>query len=180
MGVPEAIPDTTATPGAEPGCFHCGLPLPQGVSYSTVIDGTTRAMCCAGCQAVAEAIVGAGLGEYYRHRSALPTAGREAVPEFLKRLDLYDLPEVQAGFVRSEAGEVREAALILEGITCAACIWLNERHISRLPGVLAAEINYATRRARVRWDNSRIQLSAILRAVADIGYAVADPRIRAR
>jgi hypothetical protein len=40
--------------------------------------------------------------------------------------------------------------------------------------VLSVEINYATRRARVRWDNSRIQLSAILKAVSDIGY-IAHP-----
>jgi Cu2+-exporting ATPase len=127
-------------------------------------------MCCAGCAAVAEAIVGAGLGDYYRHRSALPSGAGEVVPEFLRRLDLYDLPEVQASFVRTEGGEVREAALILEGITCAACVWLNERHLARLPGVLGVEINYATHRARVRWDNARIPLSRILRAVADIGY----------
>ncbi|HWR77305.1 MAG TPA: cation-translocating P-type ATPase, partial [Thiobacillus sp.] len=48
------------------------------------------------------------------------------------------------------------------------------RHIAGLPGVLSVEINYATRRARVRWDNSSIQLSAILKAVSDIGY-IAHP-----
>ncbi|WP_408612891.1 hypothetical protein [Candidatus Accumulibacter contiguus] len=34
----------------------------------------------------------------------------------------------------------------------------------------AVEINYATRRARVRWDERRIKLSAILAAIAAIGY----------
>ena len=87
---------------------------------------------------------------------------------------MYDLPEIQESFVRVEAENIREAALILENIVCAACIWLNERHIAGLPGVLSVEINYATRRARVRWDNSRIQLSAILKAVSDIGY-IAHP-----
>jgi Cu2+-exporting ATPase len=32
------------------------------------------------------------------------------------------------------------------------------------------EINYATRRARVRWDERRIRLSGILAAIAAIGY----------
>ncbi|HSD59634.1 MAG TPA: heavy metal translocating P-type ATPase [Burkholderiales bacterium] len=151
-------------------CFHCGLPVPAGVSHSVALDGEPRAMCCAGCAAVAEAILAAGLADYYRHRNALPANPHEAVPGFLRRLDLYDLPDVQASFVRAEGGTVREAALILEGITCAACIWLNERHLSRLPGVLAVDINYATHRARLRWDDSRIRLSDILRAVAAIGY----------
>src|SRR6185369_16018420 len=48
--------------------------------------------------------------------------------------------------------------------------WLNEQHVGRLPGVTAIDINYATRRARVRWDESRISLSDILGAIAAIGY----------
>ncbi|MDP2133771.1 MAG: cation-translocating P-type ATPase, partial [Sulfuritalea sp.] len=69
------------------------------------------------------------------------------------------------------AGEhEREAALILEGITCAACVWLNESHVRRQPGVTAIDINYTTRRARVRWDERVTKLSAILEAIAAIGY----------
>ena len=105
--------------------------------------------------------------------TVLPATPQQAEAE-LAQLGLYDLPEIQESFVRTETGNIREAALILENIVCAACIWLNERHIAGLPGVLSVEINYATRRARVRWDNSRIQLSAILKAVSDIGY-IAHP-----
>jgi Cu2+-exporting ATPase len=36
--------------------------------------------------------------------------------------------------------------------------------------VTAVNINYTTRRARVRWDESRIKLSDILGAIAAIGY----------
>lgn len=171
MGAQEQPTEIGGNGDAVEGCFHCGLPLPAGADFSTVIAGEHRAMCCAGCEAVARAIVDAGLEDYYRHRNALPENPRAAVPEFLRRLDLYDLPDVQRSFVREEGEHVREAALILEGITCAACIWLNERHLARLPGVLAIEINYATHRARVRWDDTRIRLSDILRAVAAIGYS---------
>ena len=64
--------------------------------------------------------------------------------------------------------------MTLENIVCAACVWLNERHLAQLPGVLSVDINYATRRARVRWDTRSIQLSNILQAVTDIGY-IAHP-----
>ena len=103
------------------------------------------------------------------HRTALPVTPQQIEAE-LAQLGLYDLPEIQQSFVRVEDEHIREAALMLENIVCAACVWLNERHIAALPGVLSVDINYATRRARVRWDESRIQLSAILKAVADIGY----------
>ena len=129
-------------------------------------------MCCAGCAAVAEAISSGGLEQFYRHRDALPEAAPEAGGG--RDLSVYDLPEVQADFVRSVAhaqcADAREALLIIEGIRCAACVWLNEQHVGRLPGVLTLDINYATRRARVVWDPAITGLSAILQAVADIGY----------
>lgn len=151
-------------------CFHCGLPLPAGASYVVLMDGADRDMCCRGCQAVAQAIIGAGLGSYYRSRTSLPESPREALPCLVDELRLYDDPKVQQSFVREDAEHVKEASLILEGITCAACIWLNEQHLASLSGVLGVEINYATRRARVRWDENRIRLSEILQAVTDIGY----------
>ena len=129
-------------------------------------------MCCAGCEAVAQAIVGNGLADYYRHRDVLPESPREALPQGLQDVGLFDHPEVRKSFVRrvdAAAGEC-EASLILEGITCAACVWLNEQHLARQAGVTAVSINYATRRVRVRWDERRIRLSQIVKAIAAIGY----------
>lgn len=151
-------------------CYHCGLPIPAGTDILVTIDAVPRAMCCAGCQAVAEAIAANHLTGYYRHRDALPESPREAMPVALQELGLFDHPDVQKSFVRAAGEHEREAALILEGITCAACIWLNEAHIGRQPGVTAVDINYATRRARVRWDARVTKLSAILAAIAAIGY----------
>jgi hypothetical protein len=91
-------------------------------------------MCCYGCQAVARAIISAGHTDYYRYRTGSAPTGRELVPDFIEQTRVYDHPEVQKSFVRVEQGNLREAALIMEGIACAACIWLNERHIARCPG----------------------------------------------
>lgn len=127
-------------------------------------------MCCYGCQAVAQSIVDNGLDEYYRSRDALPESQREAMPQVLDQLALFDHIDFQKSFVKDLGENEREASLLLEGITCAACIWLNEQHVGKLPGVTAVDINYTTRRARVRWDDSRIKLSDILGAIAAIGY----------
>ncbi|MCM2308210.1 MAG: cadmium-translocating P-type ATPase [Sulfuritalea sp.] len=159
---------------AAEACYHCGLPIPSDADFTVVIDGQRREMCCAGCQAVAQAIVDNGLADYYRHRDAMPESPREALPQVLAEFGLFDHPDVQKNFVRRAAGAAgeheQEAALILEGITCAACVWLNEAHVRRQPGVTAIDINYTTRRARVRWDERVTKLSAILEAVAAIGY----------
>ena len=155
---------------SESSCYHCGLPIPDGVDLSVKIAAAPRAMCCYGCQAVAQSIVDNGLEEYYRSRDSLPESPREAMPAILEQLALFDHAEFQKSFVKELGENEREASLLLEGITCSACIWLNEQHVGRLPGVTAVDINYTTRRARVRWNESRVKLSDILGAIAAIGY----------
>lgn len=154
-------------------CFHCGQPVPKGAAYPILLRQQTQPACCRGCQAVAQTIIDSGQEAYYTHRTALPATPGDAQAE-LQKLGLYDLPEIQQSFVRVEPENIREAALILENIVCAACVWLNERHLMQLPGVVSADINYATRRARVRWDASQLKLSDILRSIQEIGY-VAHP-----
>ncbi len=157
-------------PSSEHDCYHCGLPIPADVDLQVEIEGVPHGMCCTGCQAVAQSIVSSGLVDYYKRRDTLPEQAREAMPDELKELGLFDHPDFQQGFVKPIGEHEREADLILEGITCAACIWLNEQHVAHQPGVTAVDINYATRRARVRWDERRIKLSDILGAVQAIGY----------
>lgn len=151
-------------------CYHCGLPIPEGIEIDVTINNQPRAMCCEGCRAVAQAIVANGLEDYYQNRDAMPESPREARPDILDSLALYDQAEFQKTFVRALGDHEQEASLVLEGITCAACVWLNEQHVAQVPGVLAVEVNYTTRRARVRWDNRQVALSQILKAISDIGY----------
>ena len=155
---------------SESSCYHCGLPIPGDVDLSVKIAAQPRAMCCIGCQAVAQSIVDNGLADYYRSRDALPESPREAKPAILEQLALFDHAEFQKNFVKELGENEREASLLLEGITCSACIWLNEQHIGKLPGVTAVDINYTSRRARVRWNESKIKLSNILAAIQAIGY----------
>lgn len=151
-------------------CYHCGLPVPSGTTYASVVLDQARAMCCHGCQAVADAIVENGLEDYYRYRTELPKNVEDLVPNQIKELMLYDHPEVQKSFVSLSQGDYKEASLILEGITCAACVWLNERHLKQLKGVQQVSINYTSHRARISWDDSQIKLSDILIEIRKLGY----------
>jgi len=170
-GRSSTIADAVADrPSIEPsGCYHCGLPLPPGGTVTSRLAGEARAFCCVGCEAVAHAIVGQGLQEYYRFREALPPRG-DAASRDTDQFRIYDDPAAQSSFVSSGDSDEKEAALILEGVRCAACVWLSEQSIQRVPGVLSAEVNYATHRALVRWDARRARLSEILGAVAAVGY----------
>ncbi len=155
----------------EPGrCFHCGEKIPPDIDLSVEIQGERQPMCCHGCKAVAQAIVDNHLEDFYAHRTD-PAATPEAlIPDALRELEVFDNPSVQQSFVHQKVGDLREASLILEGIVCAACVWLNERHVNQLPGVRSFHVNYSTHRAQVTWDNSQIKLSQILQAITEIGY----------
>jgi Cu2+-exporting ATPase len=63
------------------------------------------------------------------------------------------------------------ATLLVEGIRCAACVWLIERRLLQLPGVRKASMNVATQRLYVRWRKDACQPADILRALHGIGYA---------
>ena len=149
-------------------CFHCGEPVPANSGYSLEIKGIVRPMCCPGCQAVAETIMECGLASYYDHRTAPGTKG-DLVPEELAALTHYDLAEVQQDFV-TDNGTLREIQLTVEGLTCAACAWLIERHLMTLGGLRYINVNTTTHRARIKWDPDQLSLSDILKGFAQIGY----------
>jgi Cu2+-exporting ATPase len=151
-------------------CYHCGLPVPAGSRFRAEVLGQSREMCCPGCQAVAEAIVAGGLEHYYKHRSenaANPQALPQALPD---ELALYDRSEVQQPFVQHQ-GELSETQLLIEGISCAACGWLIEKHLRGVPGVAEAHLNLSNHRLQVRWSDSQLPLSQLLAELRRIGYA---------
>lgn len=161
-------------PSVRTPCYHCGLPVPRGSRYTVEIDGHQRSMCCPGCQAVAQAIVDGGLDNFYRHRD-----GQNADNELIRtnssarrkqELELYDNPDIQASFVHDVGEGQREALLVIEGITCAACVWLLEKHLGNQPGVSAVNVNMTTHRARIRWHRDTTRLSRLLAEIDRLGY----------
>ncbi|HEY0288966.1 MAG TPA: heavy metal translocating P-type ATPase [Pseudomonas sp.] len=154
-------------------CYHCALPVPPGSRFTAVILGQTRELCCPGCQAVAQAIVAGGLESYYHHRSE-PSSNPESLPaQLTDELLLYDRPDVQAPFVRHDEA-FAETTLMMEGISCAACGWLIERHLRALPAVAEARLNLSNHRLHIRWAQSELPLSQVLSELRSIGY-VAHP-----
>jgi len=62
-----------------------------------------------------------------------------------------------------------DAELDISGMTCAACAARIERRLNRTDGV-SATVNYATERARVRFDPQMIDIAAVIAAVERTGY----------
>jgi Cu+-exporting ATPase len=58
------------------------------------------------------------------------------------------------------------------GMHCAACAVRNERTLRKMPGVLEANVNLGTRRARIAFDEEAVTEAALRAAVIDNGYEV--------
>ncbi len=149
-------------------CFHCGLSIENGVNLHAFLEDAQRSFCCLGCQSVCTEIFAAGLQGYYQRTPEGILLGPP--PELPKDIEIYDDDEVQQEFTTC-SGEMRDIHLLVEGIHCAACVWLIERALLRLPGVASAQVNMAGKRLHLNWDNRRVKLSDALRALSKIGYA---------
>ncbi|WP_100657304.1 heavy metal translocating P-type ATPase [Alteromonas flava] len=150
-------------------CFHCGLPNFEGEKYTVVIAGESQAMCCPGCQTVAQSIVDNGLEDYYTIRTEPAAKGDEVFTQTLDKLALFDEPDVQEEFVHDNR-DTKQIQLTVEGINCAACGWLIEKQMAKTKGIIQISVNVSTRRALVDWDPTFISLSSIIANFQKIGY----------
>ncbi|MCK7544245.1 cadmium-translocating P-type ATPase [Marinobacter bryozoorum] len=132
-------------------------------------DQPERAFCCHGCRAVFETIHNEGLDSFYQFRTAPAVTPRTLSQADIERIRELDHPVAQEAFVAPVKGG-QEAQLLIGGITCAACIWLLERHLTALPGVLSFTVNHSTQRARLVWSSEETRLSDLLIAIHELGY----------
>tara|TARA_R110002153_G_scaffold107109_4_gene246936 strand:- start:102475 stop:104907 length:2433 start_codon:yes stop_codon:yes gene_type:complete len=149
-------------------CYHCGLPIEHSGSFIAKVADEDHEFCCFGCQTVCETIHNAGLQSFYLKT---PEGEHLAPPPLLSaELASYDLDEVQSDYV-DNLGDIRTIHLLVEGIHCAACVWLIEHSLAKQQGIVSAEVNLTSKRLRLKWDNRHTTLSTLLQALGRIGYA---------
>ncbi|WP_431475485.1 heavy metal translocating P-type ATPase [Massilia eburnea] len=148
-------------------CFHCGQPVAASADWHVRIEGVERAMCCPGCAAVAQTIVDIGQTSYYRERTGFAAPGDAGAAAALVPAALA-LPEDDPNIMSD--GDARETTLLVEGIRCAACVWLIEHRLRQVDGVQQANLNVATEKLFIRWHKDKTTAAALLEAVRSIGY----------
>ncbi|HLE42119.1 MAG TPA: heavy metal translocating P-type ATPase, partial [Nitrospirota bacterium] len=160
-------------------CDHCLLPVAAKEAVVGDFPGGRRVFCCHACRAIYRMITEEGLGDFYKKRDWKscgipgPLRGEERLRSDVPEQE----PDALAPFIRGD-GDIKEADLMLEGIRCASCVWLNEKVLERTNGVISARVNFATHRALVKWDSTKITLNAIITRMRSIGY-LARPFTRA-
>lgn len=159
-----------ATATERAACYHCGLPVPDGLRMSVEIEGVAREMCCAGCCAAAEMIVGGGLGDYYRYRSQPAATPLQSAPRDAEEIARLDRPAVQRRFARPEHDGFLGATLSIEGMRCAACAWLLEHVLAAHAGVASLAVNLSSARADLVWDPQVVRISELVLEAERLGY----------
>ena len=165
------LPATDSAPKSElSSCYHCGEPVLPGTELSVEIGGTSRIMCCPGCCAVAGLIAASGLDNFYQQRTAYNERPTQPDPTTLEQYRVYDDAELAATFTSTDDQGLISASLLLGGISCAACTWLIEQSMTRLPGIKQALVNLQHSRLDIQFDPEQCQLSEIFARIDELGY----------
>jgi len=123
--------------------------------------------CCKGCQGVYHLLNSEGLGTFY---DKLGDTKLQPASQISEDLEKFDLEGFRNKYIKVHDDGLYEINLIIEGIHCSACVWLNEKVLHKTDGVIEASINYTNNKAKVVWDPEEVKLSKIIETIRSIGY----------
>ena len=70
----------------------------------------------------------------------------------------------------------KKESLKIEGMSCAACALKIEKKLSKLPGVKEANVNFATEKATVEFDDQLLGKDQLEEAVKKLGYGILEEK----
>lgn len=148
-------------------CIHCGNIVPNTSSAAT-----PSRFCCSGCEFVYELLQLRGLGRYYDLKAKSRSLRKaQPVSEGDETFTYLDDPSVQALYAREGApgsGE-RSMDFFLEGVHCAACVWLTEQVPDFVKNVKGLRLNLGTSVATVR-VGAQGSFAEVAREFLNLGY----------
>ncbi|MFT7099160.1 MAG: Cu2+-exporting ATPase [Rickettsiales bacterium] len=156
-------------------CLHCNLPT----------SSSQEEFCCNGCSAAYKIINNLGFANYYKTRLLDPkTKPLKPEEDFQINLGSFAVQNFPNHF---------SINLMIEGLHCAACVWLIENVLKSLsstknvarptysgspdsPSVSAravvkkARINMSTKKLYLEWEGSREDGNKLVKSIFDLGY----------
>ena len=149
-------------------CKHCA----GHFEAEAVIDANGNEFCCNGCKNVYAYLNSQGLSEFY---SKLKKGEQNLAKPSSKHFDKQSAGSMFSKLLRRDENSpfICELEVLISGIHCPACVWLNEKALSNLEGVLELNISATTSKARVLFDERKTALEEILNLIIAIGY---DPK----
>lgn len=155
-------------------CDHCHLEFDDSVMIKELAKeddslnpNNTHYFCCKGCQGVYHLLKNQNLDSFYEK---LGNKSIQPPIEASSDLNKFDTQSFEKIYITSDSNGYKKVDLIIEGIHCAACIWLNEKVLFNTYGIIDASINFTNNKAKIVWDSDKIALSQIIEKIRSIGY----------
>ncbi|PAF52343.1 copper-translocating P-type ATPase [Helicobacter sp. 13S00477-4] len=154
------------------------MEYPENVLKHSSRNGKELYFCCNGCESVYYLLHESGLESFYDKLGDKTLQPAQKVIN-KKDLALFDTPAFAKKYIYNKEG-LCQISLILEGIHCAACVWLNEKVLNFQEGIYEASVNYTNNRVKITYDDCKISPSKIISLIRSIGYdaCVYDPQIQ--
>jgi len=147
-------------------CTHCHLEFDEKVMI-TEPDNPGVFFCCNGCQGVYHLLKDDGLDSFYDKMGNNTIAPPLQIDDDSSN---FDMESFKQRYIKTTPDGFSQIDLIIEGIHCAACIWLNEKVLHDTDGIVEASINFTNNKAKIIWDDETIKLSSIIDKIRSIGY----------
>lgn len=147
-------------------CTHCHLEFDESVMIKED-ENPDLNFCCNGCQGVYHLLKDDGLDSFYDKLGKNTISQPIAVGQDSSN---FDMDSFKQRYIKTTNDGFSRVDLIIEGIHCAACIWLNEKVLDETDGIVEASINFTNNKAKIVWDEDTIKLSQIIDKIRSIGY----------
>ena len=148
-------------------CDHCQQMYEDTIMIKDDSLDKDKYFCCNGCQGVYHLLNSDGMDSFYeklgKNKLDRPIAINEDSSKF-------DMDSFKQRYIKQTHEGFNRVDLIIEGIHCAACVWLNEKILDETDGVVEANINFSNNKAKIVWDEDVISLSGIIDKIRSIGY----------
>lgn len=152
-------------------CSHCQLEYaPSDVFRREGAGGEELYFCCTGCEGVYSLLHNLQLGSFYEKLNTPLTPPPSSSNEDSARFDTQGFYDKYVRAKSFKGKELSQVHLIISGIHCAACVWLNEKILNQTQGIYEVSINYTNNKASITWDSSVLPLSKIISLIRSIGY----------
>jgi len=146
-------------------CLHCG----EKLDSSNTIESNGKLFCCNGCRSVFELLGSLGLDDYYtiRESQEIIQTAPPSDPASGEDYGYLDSESFAGLYVSEEKPHTMN--FYVEGIECAACLWLIEKIPSFVPEVESLTLNMSDNTAAVNFTDEN-KFSSFPEILKKLGY----------
>jgi Cu2+-exporting ATPase len=135
-------------------CLHCKTPLVRN----------QEDFCCIGCESAHRIINKNNLNKYYEYCTKTYNTQPRAVQKYNNKIGYIS-------HISTTNGE-NKIKLLVENITCGACVWLIETALMREYGVKYARINMTDNSLTIVWQGDEGKINTMVATLENLGYKV--------